>query len=881
MALAAGTRLGAYELVTLIGEGGMGQVYRARDTRLNRIVAIKVLPPRSSAPDGRRERFEREARAISALQHPHICGLYDVGRTDGIDYLVMEYVDGETLEHRLRRKRLTLSEALQIGAEIADAVARAHARGIIHRDLKPSNIMLTRDGAKLLDFGLAKFAERSGPTDGLTTETKALTSEGALLGTFQYMAPEQLERKNADARTDVFAFGVVLYEMITGKRAFDGQSTASLISAIMTATPQPITAVEPLAPASVEHTVRRCLAKDPDRRWQCFDDLAAEMKWASETAAGVSAGSEARSAARRRSLAWPVLAGVLAIAVVAWVLTRYRTRADASRPARMQFELPLAENMSLQPDDTLAVSPSGAHVVFSSRVTQQGTMLVLRPMAEASMRVMAGTLEGGFPFWSPDGREIGFFADGKLKKMNIGGGPVQVLCDTAAYGAGAWSRDHLILFTPGENAGLYLVPAQGGSPKLLTTPDASRGELSHRWPQFLPDSKHYLFVVVNSRPEQSGLYLGVLDSSERKLVVPTGMNATYIPPDLLLFVRDTTLMVQRFDWNAARLYGEAVPVAVNLGTNRTIPLPLFGQFSAASSNVLVYRDEAPLDTRLTWFDREGNQQGVVAAEGHFTNPALSPEDKSVAFGRTDPQTQTRDIWIKSFANGTTSRFTFNGADDLNPTWSPDGTRIAFVSDRAGVRDIYVKAANGTSDERLLLASPNNKHVEDWSPDGRVLVFNSDYDIWEMAPVPGAKPKVLIGGASAQDQARFSPDGRWIAYRSRESGRDELYVQTYPPGRGKWQVSTAGGGEPFWRRDSRELFYMNGEKLMSVDVATRGDDFVSSTPKKLLETGMDPDTRRNRFVATADGHRFLMVTASGNRGAGKLNVLVNWAPDMKE
>jgi Tol biopolymer transport system component len=465
--------------------------------------------------------------------------------------------------------------------------------------------------------------------------------------------------------------------------------------------------------------------------------------------------------------------------------------------------------------------------------------------------------------------------------MNVTGGSVQVLCDTGGYGTGAWNRNQSILFTPGENAGLYVISANGGTPKILTTLDTSRGEVSHRWPQFLPDSKHYLFVIVNTRPEQSGLYLGSLDSSERKLILPTGLNAAYVPPDLLLFVRDTTLMVQRFDWKAARVSGEAIPVATNLGTNRTVPLLRFGQFSAASSDLLVYREEAPVQTELTWFDRAGNQQGVVAAEGHFTNPALSPGDKSVAFGSTDPQTQTRDIWIKNFANGTTSRFTFDGADDLNPTWSPDGTRIAFVSDRKGMRDLYVKAANGTSEERLLLSSANNKHVEDWSPDGRVLVFNTETDIWELPLAVGAKAKVLIGGASGQDQARFSRDGRWVAYRSRESGRDEVYVQTYPPGRGKWQVSTTGGGEPFWRGDGRELFYMNGEKLMSVDVNSRGDEFDSSTPKMLFEKRMDPSTRRNRFVATADGQRFLMAVVARARTAGKLNIVVNWRPETSD
>ena len=839
MDLTAGTRLGAYELLSLVGEGGMGQVYRARDSRLNRVVALKVLRPDSSASDTRRERFKREARAISALQHPHICSLYDVGQTDGIDYLVMEYVEGETVEHRLRRKRLTLREALGIGAQIADAVARAHAHGIVHRDLKPSNIMLTQDGAKLLDFGLAKFDDHSTHTERLATETQALTSENNILGTFQYMAPEQLEGKNADARTDVFAYGLVLYEMITGSRAFEGQSTASLISAIMTATPQPITANEPLAPASVEHAVHRCLAKDPDQRWQCFRDLAAEIRWASESAAAVPPPSELRTPTRRRSIGWPLSTGVVVMGLIGWGLMRYWTATELPARTRMQFELALPENISVQRDDLLAVSPTGAHVVFSSRVTQQGWALVVRPLNENSVRVLAGSSDGTFPFWSADSREIAFFAEGKLKKVNVAGGPVQVLCDNDGYGTGTWSGDQRILFTPGENAGLSVVSAQGGIPRVLTTLDTSRGELSHRWPHFLPDSKHYLFVIVNKRPEQSGLYLGAVDSSERKLIVPTGLNATYVPPDLLLFVRDTTLMVQRFDWKAARVSGQAIPVVANLATNRTSPLLRFGQFSAASSDLLVYRDEAGVETQLTWFDRVGNQQDVVAADGHFTNPALSPGDKSLAFGRTDPQTQTRDIWIKNFANATTSRFTFDAADDMNPTWSPDGTLIAFASDRKGMRDIYMKAANGTSEERLLLSSSNNKHVEHWSPDGRVLVFNSETDIWEMASDAGAKAKVLIGGAGAQDQARFSPDGRWIAYRSTESGRDEVYVQTYPPGRGKWEVSSTGGGEPFWRGDGRELFYMNGEKLMSVDVNIAGDEFKSSTPKILFEKPMDP------------------------------------------
>jgi len=891
--LASHTRLGPYEILEPIGAGGMGEVYRARDTRLDRTVAIKVLLAHVADQPELRQRFEREARAVSSLNHPHICTLYDVGQQDGIDYLVMEHLEGEALGKRLAAGPLPVEQAMRYAVQTAEALAEAHRHGVFHRDLKPGNIMLTKSGAKLLDFGLAKVGVGGrGSGVGGTTLGADLTKEGTILGTLQYMAPEQLEGKEADARSDIFAFGAVLYEMFAGRKAFQGESHASVIMAIMASQPPPVSTLQPVAPA-LDHLVEKCLAKDPGERWQTAQDLASELKWiagVSMTASRVAvAPAEAPPPAQRRAsprLWMAVAAGLLLATVALAAVAIVHFRETPPRRQTIRFEIHPPEKERFQ---EMAVSPDGERLAFTTGDSTGTARLWVRPLDSLAAQPLPGSEGAYLPFWSPDSRSIAFFAGGKLKKIDLLGGPAQTLCDAQAGRSGAWNREGVILFRPAIGP-IYRVSAAGGEARAVTAFDRSRQENTHSWPQFLPDGRHFLYTATGSVPENSAVYVASLDSKDAKRLINTNLNTAYARDasgqGYLLFARGNTLMAQAFDAGRLELAGEPFPAAENMSIGANNAGPFLAAFSVSQNGVLAYARGGGLGMKeLTWFDREGKRLSRVGEPADYSNPAFSPDEKRFAVGRVDPQANARDIWIFDLARGASSRFTFDRADDFNPTWSPDGARLAFTSIRKGHRNLYLKSAAGTTAEEPLLESDQEKAATDWSRDGRFLFFNSGEpnrtdDVWAIPLEGDRKPFPVVTGSFLEQQGQLSPDGRWIAYESTESGRDEIYVQSFhtgsSPAGGKWQVSTAGGIEPMWRRDGKELFYRAADnKLMAVEVKPVGTAFEAGIPQPLFEMRVDAATRRSTYLPAANGQRFLVVQLLEQATSAPLTVAVNW------
>jgi len=882
MTITAGTRLGPYEILAPLGAGGMGEVYRARDTRLDRTVAVKILPQAVSSSPERRQRFDREARAISSLSHPYICALYDVGQKDGIDFLVMEYIEGESLADRLKRGPLPLNQAMSYGIQVADALDKAHRAGIVHRDLKPANIMLTRSGAKLLDFGLAKLRGNDHEGDltqqsNLPTEPIDITGEGTIVGTFQYMTPEQLEAGQVDARTDIFAFGAVLYEMITGRKAFTGKSRVSLIGAILKDEPPPISRIQPMIPPALDRVVETCLEKDPDERWQSAHDLMRELKWVAESASEASNRAPAPVRVKNRQRAWMAATAILLLALAAASLVIAHLRQSAAGTRAVRFSIP-TPNLTGTGDD-FAISPDGGRLAFSAIDSSGKQRLWVRPLDSLSAQPLPET-EGAFrPFWSPDSRFIGFFAGGKLKKIDVSGGPPQTLCEAPIGTGGTWNRDGVIVFAPGGGIGLCRVSAAGGEAAPLTTLDQPR-EISQRWPQFLPDGRHFLYL---SRQEKSGIYVGSLDSKETRRILDSDFSACYAAQGYLVFARDAALMAQQFDAGKLELTGEPLRVAEQVGIYTYGRSPF-----TISDNVLVYERGDVADSQLAWHDRAGRQIRTVGPPGRYYSIWLSPDENMVAVERAEKG--NFDIWLTDIARNTPTRFTFDPSWDLAPIWSPDGSRIVFASGRAGVIDLYVKPASGSTSEELLLKTSNTKLPTDWSSDGKLILYvelnaKGKNDIW-ILPLEGDRtPRPFLQDAFNKRGARFSPDGKWIAYSSDESGQDQVYVRPYPgPGGAKYQVSPAGGNQPRWRRDGKELFYISADgKLMAAELKA-GSTFEAPAAKPLFDTHIKvvewviPISRDN-YAVSSDGQRFL-INNFNDVSAPVLTVVLNWTADLK-
>jgi serine/threonine protein kinase len=884
-----GRTLGHYRVVSLLGSGGMGEVYRATDTRLDRTVALKVLPAHLSSDPERRQRFEREARAVSSLSHPHICALYDVGQQDGIDYLVMEYIEGESLADRLAKGPLPVDLALRYAVQITDALDKAHHARLVHRDLKPANIMLTKSGAKLLDFGLAKLrgseseAVLTGQSD-LATERARLTREGTIVGTLQYMAPEQLEAGTVDARTDIFAIGAVLYEMITGKKAFTGKSQASLIAAILSSEPQPVSTVQPMAPPTLDRVVKTCLAKDPDDRWQTAHDLMLELKWVAET------GSEANTAAlivvrgrNRERLAWILAVALLLGLVAALVFIIPYFRRSPTEVSATRFIIPGSEKLPLLDS---SISPDGRRLIY--RTSSEGKQqLWIRPLDSLTAQPLPGTDKISWPaFWSPDGRYVGFFADSKLKKIELSGGPAQAIADAPEPRGGSWNREGVIVFSPSTISPLYRV-LTGGEVTQLTTLDESRQETTHRWPFFLPDDRHFLYLARSAQSERTGIYVGSLDSKEVKWITSADSNVSYTRPGYLLFVREGTLMAQPFDVDKLEVKGEAFPIIQRIRYISDIAL---AGFSVSSDGVLVYTTGNPVPNQLTWFDRSGKQLGTVDPPAAYSRLRLSPDEKRVAVERSDSPAYYRDIWLIELARGVASRLTSDPTEDSFPVWSPDGGRIAFSSNREGQFNLYQKLSSGAGGDEELLKSAEPKFMLDWSPDGRFILYRTPgwktrADVWVLPLFGDRKPFPLLQTNFAETWARFSPDGRWVAYVSDETGTDEVCVREFQGSGDTWHVSTGGGSFPRWRRDGKELFYNSGGKLMAVDVKASGSGFAAGVPKLLFEKSVSSSPSLNvrmagYFDVSGDGQRFLIPVQVEESLPEPITVVLNWTADLK-
>jgi Tol biopolymer transport system component len=896
MSLGPGTRLGPYEIQAAIGAGGMGEVYRARDTRLDRTVAVKILPDALAVDPQFRERFEREARVIAGLTHPHICTLHDVGHDDGTDYLVLEYLEGQTLADRLLKGALPLEQALVIAIQIAGALDKAHQAGIVHRDLKPGNIMLVRRGgpsgppeAKLLDFGLAKTRATVAAGAGasmLPTTPPGATVQGTILGTFQYMAPEQLEGQEADARSDIFAFGAVVYEMVTGRKAFEGRSQASLIAAILEHDPPPLSSAEPLAPRALDHIVEKCLAKHPEDRWQTAADLRSELRWVSEGATEGTSGTGA-IAKHRRSTAWMLgLVAALAIAALAVPATLYFQRL-APEPVVTRLDVvtpPGGDAFSF------ALSSDGRQLAFVAN-GDRGLQLWLRPLDQAKAQPLAGTEGAAYPFWAPDGRALGFFADGKLKRIDLDAGTVQMLADAPQPRGGTWNTDGVIVFAPSVINALMRVGANGGAVRPVTRLAAGQG--SHRWPQFLPDGRRFLFFVGQGQPEAHGAYVGSLDGGESTRVMPSEVAAAYATPGYLLVVSQGVLSAYPFDAVRATVTGEPVPVAQAVGYDDGT---FHSAFSVSQTGVLAHRAGAGSRRRLVWSDRTGKTIGAVGQldENGMANPELAPDDQRVAVNHTVQG--NIDLWLIDVNRGVSSRFTFDPSIDSAALWSPDGNRVVFRSTRKGTYDLFEKPASGTADEQPILVTPQGKSPLEWSHDGRSLLYsaqgpNTASDLWVFPMIGERKPFPVLQSRFDEIEGQFSPDGRWLAYVSNESGRYEVYIRTFPQVGGKWQVSAAGGMQPRWSRDGRELYYLAQDaRLMAVPIRVASDKRtleagapVPLFPSRLATGGNIPTggfQARAQYAVAADG-RFLMNVADDDGVASPITIVQNWDAALKK
>ena len=906
MALTPGTKLGPYEVVAPLGAGGMGEVYRARDTRLDRDVAIKVLPEHLSADADVRARFEREAKAVAALNHANICVLHDVGREGETDYLVMELVEGETLSQRLLKGALPPAEVLRLGAQIADALDRAHRAGVVHRDLKPGNVMITKSGAKLMDFGLARATATTGPVSasGATmaaltqhpTVASPLTAAGAIVGTFQYMSPEQLEGREADSRADIWALGCVLHEMATGQRAFDGRSQASLISAIMTAEPAPISQVAPLSPTALDRVVARCLAKDPDDRWQTARDLMHELRALGSgvtggsgisTGSGVPGASATHTAAvttasGRRHPTWQLaLVAVVALAAGPFLLSRLLPGLGARGAAKQAYVLsaPMPAGLTLDvAAGDVACAPDGSAIVFAAADSLGESDLWYRPLGAGPARKLPGTTGANLPFWSADGANIGFFAGGKLRRVAVAGGTAEDICEGGSGRGATWNRDGVILFTPAAEGPVFRVSADGGTPVAESVVDTARHEGGHRFPRFLPDGKHYFFTVTPSIQDQHDVYLGELGSAKRRLVLRCDGSPVWSASGWLLYRRNGLVQAQRWDMRSCKFSGQPIPLvdahqSANMLGSNTVWL--------VGEDVLLTIPDRPTDQRLAWIARDGSVEPIAGLPvGGWTSAALSPDGTRAVGTRRQAGTASSassDLWIVDLARGSASRFASGSGLTINPVWSPDGRTLYYSNNGSGVYEVFAKSVAAPGAPVFVVKGKGLViHPLSISPDGQTLVVETesaatagDINLFRLAG--GAPLEPLLATTADEDEAAVSPDGRWIAYTSNESGQSEVYVDAFPSLGARQVVSMQGGTFPVWSRDGRSIFW---------SAPTGAIWFAPVKPGERISFGAPalwtmPKSSPLSWDVAPDGRR--LVAAVPSEGVSRVapRLIVNW------
>lgn len=862
----------------------MGVVYRGHDTRLDRDVAIKVLPDAVATDAAALARFEREAKAVAALSHPNILSIYDVGANGAIHYAAMELLDGQTLRERLESGPVPARKAIDIAVQIAHGLSAAHEKGIVHRDLKPDNLFVTADGrVKILDFGLAKT--NAGITSAVTVGQTISqgTTPGAVLGTVGYMAPEQARGQPADHRSDIFALGAVLHEMLTGHRAFGRDSAADTLSAILNEDPPEIAShVRGVTPA-LDAIIRRCLEKQPTDRFHSAHDLAFALQAVSGSGSGVR--SEVAAISRPR-VQWLLPLGIAVAALVvgaaAGWLARGRPAVEAARALEARFTIapPPGSTFDWQ-SKAIALSPDGTMLVFVA-TTEGKRQLWIRALASVDATVLPGTDDALFPFWSPDSRHVAFFSNGELKRVALAGGPVQTLCRAGHGRGGAWNRNNVIIFSPDTQTPLYRVDAGGGTPTPLTKLE---GNVSDRWPHFLPDGDHFVHFRQSGEVKRRGIYIGSLATGQSEYLLDVVSLANYAN-GFLYYINGRALVAHPFDAATRKLTGPPATIAENVGRHGESGPTAYAALATSDTGVLAYSSIEPLRSELTWFDRTGKKLGVLGPPGGYADPELSTDARRIVVARDDPRSGSPDLWVMELERDVTARLTFLPSQENAPAWMPSGDAIFFTSDHEGPRSIYRKAVSGVGGEpRILSDESDGATVESVTPDGRYLLFSrptqtSAWDIF-MLPLDGPqasrKPSPVVSTVANDLHAKPSPDSRFIAYTSDESGNEEIYVQTFPAAAGKWQISTAGGDQPRWRADGRELFYVSREsKMMSVPVSAIGG-FQAQRPVALFPVSMPvagATTFQNNYVVMPDGQRFLVITASQDQMKSPITVVMN-------
>lgn len=888
-----------YRIVSKIGSGGMGEVYRAHDSRLDRDVAVKVLPQGFASDEGRLRRFEQEAKATSALSHPNILTVYDIGEHQGSPFIVAELLEGEELRDRLNEGPIPLRKTVDFAQQIVSGLSAAHERGITHRDLKPENLFITKDDrVKILDFGLAKLLEREKDTDVSEDATKkALTDPGVVMGTVGYMSPEQVRGIPADHRSDIFSFGVILYEMLTGKKAFHGESVVETMHSVLKDDVPDLDETNAKVPPALDKLMRRCLEKRPEHRFHSAHDLGFALD-ALATPTNTSGSGltialqpvDVRSDRTRTKfggLAW-LAAGFFLISTII-LAAMYFSRVEPPRQAaRFSISPPGKEEFS-----GLALSPDGRQIAFATIGANGTTTLWVRSVDSLDSRQLAGTEGAVQPFWSPDSKTIGFFAEGKLRRIDAAGGPPQTLADVSNDPrGGTWAPDGTIIFTPTTISPLMRISASGGLATELTKIDTELQQTSHRWPSMLPDGKQFLYFARGTVPEKQGIYISSVDSPETtKLLIPVPVTGAYTEADgigYLLFLRESTLMAQRFDVKSRTLSGEAVPLAQGiLSVPGEVGPTAFSAFSAASGNLLYFNGVRPT-TRLTWFDRSGKLIGSVTEPGDYHEPSLSKDGTKLMFGHGGDT--LGDVYLKDLSRGSTTRLTFDPATDGSPVFSPDESQVVFTSTRPGAIGIYRKRSSGAGNEELMLNGSAPMFASSWSSDGRYILYDKvvdaakKIDLWVLPMTGDAAPFPYLETAFVESHAQFSPDGRWVAYASDESGKAEIYIQSFPTGNGKWQVSTAGGDQPQWSSNGKELFYIAPDRnLMSVSIG--GSAILEiGRPEILFQTNAPPSSiedDRTNYAAARDGQRFIVNTLDETKIAQPLTFVLNWSADLKK